>query len=353
MTGIFPLTLCANTETSEPAEDPTLLDDWHVVGFSSDVAAGGLAAVRLLGRELVVWRETSSGEVHVWEDLCIHRGSKLSRGWVKGDTIVCPYHGWHYDGTAQCTKVPATPRQTPPRKARALPYRSVERYGFIWASLGNPPHDIPRFPEWDDDTFIKEHAGDYRWRTSGFRAVENFVDATHFPWVHSDVNGVQTEPDEIERYDVFRDQNGLRTSEIVVFQPYGDPRQVPVNAGYSYQVMRPLIAYFSKRVAVAEGASKHIDSPDRFCTYFTAQPVDDVNCIIRICTARNFAPELTRDDVLRRQDLVYMQDGEICETQRPERIPLDLRQELHHNTDRLGAEYRRWLSEIGVSYGTS
>ena len=77
-----------------------------------------------------------------------------------------------------------------------------------------------------------------------------------------------------------------------------------------------------------------------------------MNCVIRICTARNFSPELTEADVLRRQDLVYSQDRDIVETQRPERIPLDLRQELHHRSDRLGQHYRRWLRSFGITYGT-
>ena len=74
--------------------------------------------------------------------------------------------------------------------------------------------------------------------------------------------------------------------------------------------------------------------------------------MIRICTARNFSPELTEADVLRRQDLVYTQDRDIVETQRPERIPRDLREGLHHRTDRLGQQYRRWLGSLGVTYGT-
>jgi hypothetical protein len=158
-------------------------------------------------------------------------------------------------------------------------------------------------------------------------------------------------PDEIGDYDVLEDAEGLRTSEVRVFQPYGDPRDVPVHAAYSYRCMRPLIAYFSKRLQLADSAPLGLPT-DRFCTYFTAQALDDRSCVIRICTARNFSPELTREDVLRRQDLVYTQDRDTVETQRPERIPLDLREELHHRTDRLGQHYRRWLATLGVVYGT-
>ena len=94
------------------------------------------------------WSGGTSGKVVVWKDLCIHRGARLSKGWVVDGTVVCPYHGWRYDGEAKCVFIPAHPDTPPPLKARAFPHRAEERYGFIWASLGDPPHDVPRFPEW-------------------------------------------------------------------------------------------------------------------------------------------------------------------------------------------------------------
>jgi phenylpropionate dioxygenase-like ring-hydroxylating dioxygenase large terminal subunit len=334
-------------------KDTALVDDWHVVGFSKDIVAGKLVPIRLLGRDLVAWRD-ASGQVHVWEDLCIHRGARLSKGWIEKDTVVCPYHGWRYDGTAKCVLIPSAPDEAPPAKARAFPHRTVERMGFVWTTLGDPQHDVPVFPEWTHPDFRSFHAGPYFYSANGFRSVENFIDATHFPFVHAGLNGVQDNPDKIDTYEVFEDPGlGLRTSEIVVFQPYGDHREVPVEAGYTYRCFRPLVAYFSKRVQVKDPSSKHRSKPtDRFCTFLTAQPVDEVNCIIRLGVAINFAPELTEQDILRRQDLVFEQDRMIVETQRPERIPLDLRMELHHRTDRLGQAYRRWLGSLGIHYGT-
>jgi phenylpropionate dioxygenase-like ring-hydroxylating dioxygenase large terminal subunit len=91
---------------------------------------------------------------------------------------------------------------------------------------------------------------------------------------------------------------------------------------------------------------------DTFCTFFTAQPVDEVNCVIRLGVAINFGPELTEADILRRQDKVFEQDRMIVESQRPEKIPVDLREELHVRSDKLAVAYRRWLHELGVTYGT-
>jgi phenylpropionate dioxygenase-like ring-hydroxylating dioxygenase large terminal subunit len=340
-----------NTPPAAETADAALVNDWHVVAFSKDLAEGQMIPICLLGEPLVAWRH--DGKVHVWKDLCIHRGARLSKGWVVEGTVVCPYHGWRYNSEAKCVLIPAHPDVAPPLKARAFPHRAEERYGFIWASLGDPPHDIPCFQEWGDAEFRILHAGPYPFAANAFRSVENFIDATHFPFVHAGLNGVMSQPDKLNDYKVTKDSEGLATTGIRAYQPYGDHRQVPVNAEYHYRCLRPTTAYFRKHVKIADPALADRGSDnDRFCTFLTAQPVDEVNCIIRLGIAINFGPDLTEADILRRQDVVFAQDRDIVETQRPERIPIDLREELHVRSDRLAVEYRRWLKELGISYGT-
>ena len=43
----------------------------------------------------------------------------------------------------------------------------------------------------------------------------------------------------------------------------------------------------------------------------------------------------------------------MVESQRPEKIPLDLKEELHMRCDKLAVEYRRWLKELGVTFGVA
>jgi len=357
--GHAPEKVCTAVMEPEPedaprCEDASLIDDWHGVAYSTDLPPGAVVHRRLLGHDLALWRGPD-GAVHAWHDRCPHRGAPLSGGCVVEGALQCPYHGWRFDGTTACTAIPAAPTQRPPARAHAFAYTACERYGLVWVTLGNPAHAVPTFAEWDDPTFRGFHVGPYEWAASGFRCIENFLDITHFPYVHPEVNGVPARPDPIDDYAVIESDHGLETSEIRVFQPYGDHRATPVLAGYSYRCERPLVAYFSKRVEVANGATRHPAdwSPaDRFCTLLVVHAIDEVSCTVRVALAINFGPELTQADIARRQDLVYDQDRAIVERQRPRRIPIDPRAEISHRTDKAGLAYRRWLGDLKIRYGT-
>ncbi|KMN35268.1 MULTISPECIES: aromatic ring-hydroxylating dioxygenase subunit alpha [unclassified Chromobacterium] len=316
-----------------------LKKQWHVVARGEEVSAEQPKAVRLLGEELVLWRD-GSGQIHAWKDYCGHRGAKLSLGCVKKGEIECPYHGWRFDAGGQCTRVPAHPDQATPSSARLIfRHHAAERYGLIWVSLDAPQRPLPVFPEWEDGSFRKVFAGPYRYMGNALRSVENFLDASHFPFVHANLNGDPDAPEPLPDYQVFKDEHGLRTSEISVFQPYGDHRGIPVTARYTYSVFNPTTAYFVKKTGDTE----------RFCTFLNATPVDEAECVIWLIVAINFGADLSEEKILYRQDMVFEQDRLIVESQRPARLPLDLQQEMHVRSDRLGIEYRRWIKELGLA----
>jgi phenylpropionate dioxygenase-like ring-hydroxylating dioxygenase large terminal subunit len=54
--------------------DPVLVNDWHVVAYASDLKEGKPMAARLLEEDLVLWHV--GDRIHVWRDLCIHRGTR-------------------------------------------------------------------------------------------------------------------------------------------------------------------------------------------------------------------------------------------------------------------------------------
>jgi len=127
----------------EELDYKALENQWHVVARSEDVSAERPTAVRLLGEDLVLWRDGSGG-IHAWKDYCGHRGARLSLGCVKKGEIECPYHGWRYDGQGDCTLVPAHPDRHAPASDRLIfKHYAEERYGYVWASLVRPDGHCP------------------------------------------------------------------------------------------------------------------------------------------------------------------------------------------------------------------
>jgi nitrite reductase/ring-hydroxylating ferredoxin subunit/uncharacterized membrane protein len=90
------------------------------------------------GRSVLLVR--SGGTIHALGEECAHLGGPLSEGWLRGDTVVCPWHGSAYElATGQVRSGPATcPLPT-------LETRVVD--GRIWVrcrppSPGAPPGSV-------------------------------------------------------------------------------------------------------------------------------------------------------------------------------------------------------------------
>ncbi|QND45619.1 Rieske 2Fe-2S domain-containing protein (plasmid) [Rhizobium lusitanum] len=109
---------------------------WVPVALSASIELGTSAGAIVEGSEIVVWRD-NSGNAHVWEDRCPHRGMRLSFGFVRGDHIACLYHGWQYDTAGQCRYIPAHPSLEVPQTIKVPTYFAEERYGIIWATTAS------------------------------------------------------------------------------------------------------------------------------------------------------------------------------------------------------------------------
>jgi len=319
--------------------DAYLRREWLAVGWSASVAASQLKAVRLLGRDLVLWRGEDG--IHAWEDLCIHRGAKLSLGSVRGGCVVCPYHCWEYDASGKCIFIPSQPEQPPPVKARAKVFHAREKYGLIWVALDPPAREVPAFPEGDDPGFRKVLAGPYSFCAKGPRVLENFLDVAHLPFVHAGLLGDPARA-RIEEYEVESTADGVVARDIKIWQPDPDGTGQAAQVLYTYRVGAALTASFQK---MQEGRC--------FSMLDTVTPVDEETSLAWVVLALNYADETSDAELRSFQDKVSFQDKAIVESQRPELLPLDLTEELHLRSDRMAIGYRRWLKELGLEYGTS
>jgi phenylpropionate dioxygenase-like ring-hydroxylating dioxygenase large terminal subunit len=62
----------------------------------------------------------------------------------------------------------------------------------------------------------------------------------------------------------------------------------------------------------------------------------------------NYGKNIPEIKIQERQALVFgEQDRWIVESQRPFSLPLDVNEEMHVASDRLGVAYRRWIKKLG------
>jgi phenylpropionate dioxygenase-like ring-hydroxylating dioxygenase large terminal subunit len=343
-------------------DDPFLNREWFAVAWSREIEPGKLLARRLMARDLVLWR--SQEGLHCWRDLCVHRGARLSLGAIRpatvassfasvsesrtdrSDCLVCPYHAWEYAPSGACVRTPSHPEMTPPARARVETYQVRERYGVVWVTMGEPRGPLPEFSLPETSGFRTVLAGPYRFRALGPRVIENLLDVAHLGFVHAGLLG-DPERGQVEDFAVTAgscgaDWRGPEAREIRIWQPDPDGTGMAALVNYHYWVNGPLTAGFVKTEGVR-----------RFGILAQVAPIDAGTCESRLIMSLNYGDEVGDAELLRFQDHVTEQDRVVVESQRPELLPLDLQAELHLRSDRMAIAYRKWLREIGFTYGTA
>jgi phenylpropionate dioxygenase-like ring-hydroxylating dioxygenase large terminal subunit len=321
----------------EPSTFSTVLRDyWHPVVRAEDVKEGPYA-VTLLDERLVLFR--SGGQVRCFQDLCIHRGTPLSLGWVDDGNLVCAYHGWAYGADGGCVRIPALPpEQGIPRKAKVPAYRTQERYGLIWVCLGEPKADILAFPEYDDARYRTIALDQGVWEANAARIIENFMDVAHFAWIHDGVLGVRSKPYIPPPIDLSNDGQTLR------FKFTFDGGELPGN-------LKGGVGTIEYATSFPFSARQTAHNPDG-----THRAITLAICPISTSRSRRFF-FMTRDydldgdpqKYIAFQTKVSSQDQPVVESQRPWQLPVDLTKEMHvRGPDTAAVAYREMLSKVGI-----
>ena len=156
---------------------------WHPVAYGHEVI-GSPHAARLLDEALVLWR-SSDGRAHAMRDLCVHRGTALSLGWVADDasSVRITPGVTTRPARASHSAVDTRPRS---RQGANAGLRCQERYGLIWVCLAelSRPTPCPRSPSPRARRGRWWRSGPFGWGSDASRQVENFTDFGHFPWAH-------------------------------------------------------------------------------------------------------------------------------------------------------------------------
>ena len=102
---------------------------WMRIAATSDLAGKRpVIPVTAYGHKLVLFRD-DEGQLGLIGRFCPHRGADLCYGRHENNGLRCPFHGWHFDRTGQCTDQPAEPADSTMYKAIRQPAFPVTERG--------------------------------------------------------------------------------------------------------------------------------------------------------------------------------------------------------------------------------
>ena len=165
----------------------TLRRYWYPIAAVSQMKERDTMPVRLLGEDLVLYRDLS-GHFGLLAARCPHRSMSLVYGLPTDCGLRCPYHGWAFDAAGNCTEQPYEDMENPQGrykdKIKTPAYHVARLGGMLFGYLGPTP--VPVLPPWD--LFVMDGA----MREVGYSVVpcnwlqimENSLDPVHVEWLH-------------------------------------------------------------------------------------------------------------------------------------------------------------------------
>jgi phenylpropionate dioxygenase-like ring-hydroxylating dioxygenase large terminal subunit len=319
---------------------------WYPIALAREITADKPIRVRLLGVDLVAWRD-SAGAAHVQADTCVHRGGSLSRGTIKDDCIVCPYHGWRFGGDGKCRTVPSLgPDGKIPARAKIDSYPVQEQYGIVFAFLGDLPeterpplYQIPEFNTegWRDSDVVILDLGAYF-----ERSMENGLDPAHNEFVHPSQGAPGLEPDYLKNGLALED-SAWGTRFLVSFDEKSqDPSELAnlrasrrgVRAGSGHVGPNQLQTWIK------------FSATNAFHQYFFEAPVDEARTRIFFINTRNCMLDPAKDAVAMKANMqVANEDIAVLTELNPVRTPENNVKEILLPTDQAVVRYRQYLNQ--------
>jgi phenylpropionate dioxygenase-like ring-hydroxylating dioxygenase large terminal subunit len=321
-------------------ERDQLRHHWYVVAESADVSGATPLAVRLLGVDYVVWR-SADGELVAAPDRCPHRESPLSIGTVTNGCLACPYHGWTFGYGGTCVASPSSVAGRPvPPNANLDVIHVRDRYGLSWICPGEPAAEIPMMEAEDDPAYRRINSGVDRWTTSVTRMTDNFLDISHFPYVHAGTFGIETNQDvpKIEMEQLDADFFGYQY-EVEVGNTAG-----AASSGIDADVVtRRMTTGFHLPFTVR--STIHYETGLDHLILLCSTPIDDVTSYFTFVIWRNDDFSVPGEEVITFDRAIGAEDKVMLE-RIPGVLPLDPLATVSVQSDKPSVEWRRQLAAL-------
>ncbi|MCV7443951.1 Rieske 2Fe-2S domain-containing protein [Mycobacterium paraense] len=109
----------------------------QLVGYVSELPGPGSYCTKtVLGRSILLTR-TTEGSVKAFENVCLHRQSRVVTGCGKAKRFTCPYHAWTYDNNGRLVALPGHEGfpEIAVKSDGLTELPAAEYAGFLWVAL--------------------------------------------------------------------------------------------------------------------------------------------------------------------------------------------------------------------------
>lgn len=281
--------------------DPIVLNDWHAVVCIDDLSPTNPRITQLAGQAIRV-EQRDDGSIHAFE---------TSANGEIGKGLEC-----------------------------------VTEYHYVWVCLAVPHSTLFSMPEYHEQDRRIVPCGTVTVKASGLRIVENFLDLGHFPYVHPGVLGEEPHT-EVTKYkaEIREEVDEVWATDCAFFQ-----QQAAMSASdgqitkYEYRVPSPFCCILYKTCPEDQARWDVI-------TLFV-QPRDEFYCDVHpfMCLVDSVS---SQNALIHFQQMIFIQDRNILENQRPRGLPLHPRDEVAVRADATSVTYRRWLRAKKLVYATN
>lgn len=307
---------------------------------------------RMLGQDFVLFRD-AGGIARCLSNTCIHRGGSLAGGRLRDGNVQCPYHGWQFDGEGVCRRIPSLGIDARiPGRARVDAYPTQERYGLVFAFLGDLPEaerpPIMDIPEYGPDGPKEGWAATtqyFEWDIDYKRSIENGLDPAHNEFVHP-THGFS-----------YKNEDSYRVEPLNLIE-------TPWGSGFFNRVYAPPLADQKMQAAsgragnavIHAGTGHHgVSSVWTFINptptmhiyqYLFETPIDEHHTSLYLINLRNFLTEPENDArMMARNQVVAFQDRDVLSELHPVLTPETTSHEMFMPADLCVGRYRQFLRE--------
>lgn len=314
---------------------------WHPVGRIESFGDEP-TRVELVGDAYVVAR--LDGRLRAFLDVCPHRNARLSDGAVTDECLRCPYHGWEFDAEGAVALVPALgPDATLPPARLTAPF-TQERFGLLWIAPEEPVTDVLPIPEWDDESLTKVWMPPVDIDAAAAQAIDNFLDFSHFPFVHAGTFG--SDKDRLVReYSTERTADGW--GFVVQYPHVIENHEDPLVATGEHPLVQDRSMRYDYRVPFTANLRLEIPLTGMInAIVMWCQPMTLERTRVHIVMIRNDVRTAADHQAAIDYEMkIFAEDLRVIEKLRDKTVPLD-RGQVHVRSDRHTVEFRRVLQRL-------